>query len=411
MRALLAGLLAGMGHDVTTYSDGAEALLEVPRGKFELVVSDVRMPRMDGVSLLRALHEQRGLSRLPVLLVSAVDGEDEILSALEAGATDYLVKPFSPAQLRAKILHCLAEKKSSSGREAGPGGSTAAPRAHMEEDPDRFPHRFGRYELLSVLGSGGYGVVYSARRRSDGKMAALKLLRREVAEDRDTLARFFREVGVLGNLDSPHVVHVLDSGYEQGRYYLAMELVVGRSAESILDLGGQPLPVDLVLRIGRDVSSAIAALGAQGLVHRDIKPANIVIDQEDRVVLVDFGLAKRGGDVALTSPAELMGTPDYLAPEVIRGDAESSRSDLYALGVSLYELLTCTRPFVAQGDYELLERIAQGRSAPPANLVRREVPLEVARLVARLMDPEPTRRLGDPEASRAEFDALIRRRP
>ena len=411
MRAVLAGLLAGMGHDVTTFSDGAEALLEVPRGRFELVVSDVRMPRMDGISLCRALREQQGLASLPVLLVSAVDQEDEILVALEAGARDYLTKPFSPAQLRAKVLQCLSGAKgsprvgSSSSREASP-----LPAGAEEEEPSTFPCKFGRYELLGVLGCGGYGVVYDARRRADGKRAALKLLRQDVARDRDTLARFFREVGVLSTLASPHVVNVMDSGYLRGRYFLAMELVEGRSAESILDEGGRPLDVDLVLRIGRDMCAAIEALDAQGLVHRDIKPANLVIDREGRTVLVDFGLAKTGGDVALTSPAELMGTPDYLAPEVIRGDAESSRSDLYALGVSLYELLTGTRPFVAKGDYELLERIAQGRSAPPVNLLRREVPVDVSRLVAKLMDPEPTRRLADPGDARLAFEQLIQQR-
>ena len=399
MRALLAGILSGMGHDVTTFSDGAEALLEVPRGKFDLVISDVRMPRMDGISFCKALHEQRGAANVPVILVSALDEEDEILRGLEAGARDYLAKPFTPAQLRARVLHCLADRP--------PSGRHASPPLRLEQDPEEFPHRYGRYELLSVLGSGGYGVVYRARRVADGRGTALKLLRPEVAEDRDTLARFFREVTVLGQIDSPHVVHVLDSGYEQGRYYLAMELAEGRSAESILDETGRPLGIDVVLRIGRDISAAIEALGTQGLVHRDIKPANLVIDSAQRTILVDFGLAKRGGDVALTSPAELMGTPDYLAPEVIRGEQECSRSDLYSLGVSLYELLTGTRPFTAKGDYELLERIALGRSATPITALRPDVPPHVARLVSKLMDPDPSRRLGDPSEARRQFELLL----
>ena len=217
--------------------------------------------------------------------------------------------------------------------------------------------------------------------------------------------RFYREVTVLEDVCSPGIVPVLGSGFAQGRFYIAMELVLGLSAgELFLELG--PFAVEEATRLGRDVASALYDLSQYGLVHRDVKPANIMIQPSGQCVLIDFGLAKGHGDISITSSGELIGTWPYMAPEVIRGPgAESMASDLYALGTSVYQLLSGKLPFEGK-DSVLLRNIASGKPAPKLDRLRPELPPALVSLVDELMRPDPKLRLSDPLKVAERFDAV-----
>jgi DNA-binding response OmpR family regulator len=424
LRDLLRTLLRLKGHEVQVFHDGQEALEGIDE-HVDLLLSDVQMPRLDGIELCAALRERFGKEALPILMISVLDGEDDILRALEAGANDYLIKPFSPALVKAKVAHHLrmkrqAESKPAPARSPSPDGQPRLPgldetrhgeaaresgtRPSKRKDP-RFPFRFERYDLLSILGRGSYGVVYEAQRVADETQMALKVLDREVSDDRELLARYFREVGLLSSLQCPSIVRFLASGYSGGRYFLGMELLQGTSAWNRLQDEG-PLDARTVCVVGRDLCQAILALGTKNLVHRDIKPANVMLCGE-RAVLIDFGLAKARSDHDLTSPEEFLGTAEFIPPEVIEGATEDSATDLYAVGVTLYELLVDKNPYTATTTSEVLERVASRVPPDEVRSLDPRIPAPLSRLVAALTHPKRGSRLTDPAEARRRFEALL----
>jgi DNA-binding response OmpR family regulator len=398
LRKLLQTMLGRRGHEPVAFPDGAEALLAIQEGGFDLVLSDVQMPRLDGVSLCKALREIYPKWQLPILLISVLDKEEDILRAMEAGASDYMVKPYSLSLLQAKLTLHL-------NRPEAPEPGYQRPQVLLAEPPS-YPYPFDNYDLLEVLGQGGYAIVFRARSRADGRVVAVKILEREITHDREGLARYFREVALLTQINSPHVVQILDSGYEQGRYYLAMELVPGEPADIVLMNEG-PFDVRRTLELGLAVTRAVGALQDQGLVHRDIKPGNVMIGEAGRITLVDLGLAKGRQDPALTSPDDIMGTPDYIAPEVLHGDAEHVGSDLYAIGITMHELLAGEPPFPGNTPYEILVNVASGMSAPPIDTVRPDVPKAVSDFVGMLTEPDPKRRITEPAQAEQLFQDLL----
>ncbi len=400
LRKLLTTLLGLKGHEVVAFDNGETALEAVLAGDppFELVLSDVNMPRLDGLELCRRLRARFEKDELPVILLSVLGSEDDILDGFDAGASDYLVKPFSTKVVQAKISLYLQRRATRSHARRGLGP--------LVEDPRALPTPFDKYELLQRLGDGSYGVVYRARRDHDGLEVALKLLAREVSDDREKLSRYFREVAVLSALDDPHVVRFVDSGYERERYFLAMELIEGETALARLRRARGPLPPPEVARIGAGVARALGALAQHDLVHRDVKPANVVLRADGSAVLIDFGLAKGRGEQGLTEADEFLGTAEYIAPEVISGERESIRSDMFSLGVMLYELATDVAPFHASSTYDVLMRIASCEPARPTASVNPAVPVQLSSLIAALMEPDPDRRLVAPDIAAHRLDAL-----
>ncbi|MEZ0227571.1 MAG: response regulator, partial [Planctomycetota bacterium] len=277
-------ILTGKGHVVSAYKDGQEVLDAVMSAtdatRAELVVSDVQMPRLDGISLTRALRKVWSKGALPVVLVSVLEAEDDILRGFEAGANDYLVKPYRPPQLAAKVAVLLQERELLTPRE--PIDVDATQQAASDERPAFVgeeaapPFTIDKYDTVSVLGRGGMGVVYQAIEKGTNRLVALKLLAPIVAQDRAGLARFFREAATLARIESKRIVRAIDSGLDRGRYFLAMELVPGQSAKAQLNADGPFAPRDAAL-VGRDVAQALTALTEKGLVHRDVKPSNIIV--------------------------------------------------------------------------------------------------------------------------------------
>jgi len=202
--------------------------------------------------------------------------------------------------------------------------------------------RIGPYLLEGVLGEGSMGIVFRAS-REDGTTVALKVLRPELSGDEGYRRRFEREGRIASSLTHPHLVEVVDAGEADGWSYLASRFVPGESlAERLVREG--PLPVETVVKIAGEVGTALDTLHASDLVHRDVKPSNVMLADRG-AELTDFGVARATADSVLTTPGRVVGTVDYLAPEVIRGETAEPAADVYGLGCLLYECVAGAPPF------------------------------------------------------------------
>jgi len=221
------------------------------------------------------------------------------------------------------------------------------------------------YEILEEIGSGGMSRVYRARRGEDGMLVALKILRAENAAP-DFAARLEREPEIQRGAGHENIVHLIESFRDGDEFYLVMELVEGRSLAQMIHGETGPLPLDRARWYFRQVLRAVDHLHRLGIVHRDIKPSNILIDGNDRARLADFGIARFTWQQAHTATQRGLGTPEYMSPEQARGGAVDHRSDLYSLGVTLYETLTGRKPFARREDTPAayMETISAILSAP-----------------------------------------------
>jgi serine/threonine-protein kinase len=213
--------------------------------------------------------------------------------------------------------------------------------------------RLGPYVLEARLGHGATGIVYRAVREPGGRRVALKVLRQRLSSDEQFVRRFLREAAVAGAVAHRHLVPIVEAGEVGGRHYLASEYVEGGSLrERLADVGVLSLPE--VARVAAGVGAALDALHEAGLVHRDVKPSNVMLTAGGRALLADFGLAKGPAHSVVTRPGELMGTPAYMAPELISGEEATPASDLYALACVLYECVTGEVPFASPSLVEMV---------------------------------------------------------
>jgi serine/threonine protein kinase len=245
------------------------------------------------------------------------------------------------------------------------------------------------FEIVGQIGAGGFGRVYSAKRRSDGHKVALKVLWETVGpEDQD---RFTREGQIGQRLESPHIVRVIEHRFAKGRPCIVMDLVEGPSLKD--RLAGGALPIDLSLRIARDVARALTTAAEGGIIHRDVKPANILLAPGGGALLTDFGIAKDAESSlrSLTRTGDGLGTAAYMAPEQVSGAKHvDARADLYALGATLYHMLGGVPPYDIQAPHHLA-MVFQTMPTPLEDL-RADCPIEVADYVHELLSREPQER-------------------
>jgi serine/threonine protein kinase len=250
--------------------------------------------------------------------------------------------------------------------------------------------RIGPYVIRSELGVGGMGRVFLADRPGATDTFAVKVVRQELARDPLIERRFLREAKATSGVSHPRLVAVLDSGTADGRAFLAMRHIEGKSVDQLL-LETVVLEPAETVRIVADVAGALDALHQAGLIHRDVKPSNVLVDGDGHATLMDLGLA-RGSDMSvLTSAGNVVGTIVYLAPELIRGTAEASpASDVYALGCLAFEALTGRPPFLGN-----MFEIGMGhldQEPPPAHTLRPELPEGMSEALALALEKDPARR-------------------
>ncbi len=266
----------------------------------------------------------------------------------------------------------------------------------------------GRYRIVRKLGAGGMANVYLAEDQELGRRVAIKILNDRHANDDQFVERFRREAKNAAALSHPNIVSIYDRGEAEGTYYIAMEYLDGRSLKELIVSRG-PAPVHVAVEYARQILSALRFAHRHGIVHRDIKPHNVLVDAEGRVKVTDFGIA-RAGTSQMTEAGSIVGTAQYLSPEQARGADVDPRSDLYSLGVVLYELLTGEPPFEGDTPVEIAMKHLSTVPEPPSAR-RPDIPRELDWVVMRALAKDPDERYQSAEEMDADLDRVSRGAP
>ena len=344
--------------------------------------------------------------------VSVQATSDEETRTVEADPLAALLRAMRDPEPAYRPSAAEVQRRLGSVVETRTAGTLEAPAAATQADAaPAFPERLGRYRLLELLGEGAMGRVYRAEDVADGTVVAVKVLARELCASPRALRRFRKEARLLAEAKNPWVANLLEANEDCGRVFLVVEYVKGRALAAVLQDGG-PLPERDALAIIADVARALVDVHGSGVVHRDVKPDNIlVVDAPGgrSVKLVDFGIARHVDEtesLAMTREGALVGTPLYMSPEQCRGEAVDPRTDVYALGTTLFELIVGRAPFAGKGAAAVVTAQLQ---APPPRLeeLKPGVSSRVAALVARMLAKDPAQRPADARALLAELEAIL----
>ena len=262
--------------------------------------------------------------------------------------------------------------------------------------------QYGRYEIIKKIGKGGMGVVYQAHDPQIDRPVALKVLREDRVVSEDFVLRFFKEAKFIGRLSHPNIVTVYDVGRDHGTIYIAMEYLQGQPFNEVIRSG--KLSVEKIIDIALQVANALGYAHEKGIVHRDIKPSNIILTDEGNVKLTDFGIARAEDSNAAqqTQAGVILGTPFYMSPEQVMGKRVDGRSDLFSLGVILYELIVGRKPF--EGDHFTAIFRAITDDIPVAPLrIDDSIPQSFSDLIMKALSKNPDKRF---QTSKEMGDAL-----
>lgn len=267
--------------------------------------------------------------------------------------------------------------------------------------------KLGRYEIIEELGRGAMGVIYKAKDPAIGRFVAIKTIRLGDFTDPSHLeelrSRLKREAQSAGALSHPNIITVFDVGEEEGLSYFAMELVEGATLETLIETH-QKLEEAAIVHIARQTADALGFAHQHGIVHRDIKPANIMLTQDGRVKVADFGIAKVGS-TRMTQTGMLLGSPSYMAPEHFLGQGLDGRSDIFALGIVLYELITGQPPFVAENLGALSYKIVHEDAIPPIRL-KPDLNPQLNEIIVKALARDPAQRFQSAQELCAALDAI-----
>jgi eukaryotic-like serine/threonine-protein kinase len=263
----------------------------------------------------------------------------------------------------------------------------------------------GRYRLESRIGSGGMSTVYRAQDETLERFVAIKVMNREVATDSDQLERFRREARAVARLSHPNIVHVIDAGEDEGRPYIVFEYIEGETLKDrIRRLERLEIPEAVAYCI--EIARALSAAHAHQIVHRDVKPQNVLIDTEGTAKVTDFGIARTLEEEGLTDDGRVLGTTDYVAPEQAMGQPVSSQSDIYSLGVVLYEMLTGQLPYKAETQVGVAMKHVR-EDFPDVRKLRPEVSATLASVIETATDKELSERYVDDDEMIADLEKVL----
>ncbi|HYX12629.1 MAG TPA: Stk1 family PASTA domain-containing Ser/Thr kinase, partial [Candidatus Acidoferrum sp.] len=263
----------------------------------------------------------------------------------------------------------------------------------------------GRYRIQRKLGAGGMADVYLAEDQELGRRVAIKILNSRHGNDDQFIERFRREAKNAAALNHPNIVSIYDRGEAEDTYYIAMEFLDGRTLKELI-VGRGAAPINVAIEYARQILSALRFAHRHGIVHRDIKPHNALVDGDGRVKVTDFGIA-RAGTSQMTETGSIVGTAQYLSPEQAKGGEVDPRSDLYSLGVVLYELLTGKTPFDGETPVEIAMKHLSTTPKPPSKL-RPDVPRELDMVVMRALAKNPDERYQSADEMEADLERVAR---
>jgi serine/threonine-protein kinase len=263
----------------------------------------------------------------------------------------------------------------------------------------------GRYELLELIGKGGMSSVYKAHDRLLDRQIAVKILHPHFTEDEEYVERFRREARAVAQLSHPNIVTVIDRGEDEGRQYIVFEYVEGENLKQLLERTG-PMPVRDALLLALQMARALAFAHGRGLVHRDVKPQNVLLNADGQAKMTDFGIARSIDVQGVTITGTVLGTSEYIAPEQARGERVDAQTDVYSLGVVLYELLVGGVPY--EGETFVTVALKHVNEPVPPVLERRpDVPPRVALAVERAMAKSPYERFSSMEELVDELESCL----
>ncbi|MCB9437063.1 MAG: protein kinase [Anaerolineales bacterium] len=267
--------------------------------------------------------------------------------------------------------------------------------------------KLGNFEITGMLGYGGMAKVYRAHQPSMQRDVAIKVMNHELSEDEEFIKRFEREAEIFAELQHPHILPVIDFGRsDEGSLYIVFRYVEGGNLDQRIRKA-EALPLDVTNKILGQVASALTFAHDKGIVHRDVKTSNILLDARDNAYLTDFGIARMvAGQTRLTTTNNIMGTPAYMSPEQWRGEVIDARSDIYSLGVIVYEMLSGDLPYSADTPFTLMYKHVN--EAPPSIDHRQDLPPMVETVVRRAMAKGPDERYQNAEDFAAAFSAALR---
>ncbi len=263
--------------------------------------------------------------------------------------------------------------------------------------------RLGDYEILGVLGAGGMGKVYKVRNTISDRVEAMKILLPNLAGQKDLADRFLREIKLLASLNHPNIAALRTALTLDNQLVMIMEFVDGVTLSSRLQKG--PIPPGEAVKYIDQVLDALSYAHKQNIIHRDIKPANMMITPQGVVKLMDFGIARSGNDRSITMTGTTLGSLNYMPPEQVKGEPADARSDLYSLGVSLYEMVTGQLPFAADSNYALMAAHLQEPPKPPI-VLRPGIPQPLNQIILMALAKEPAQRFQSANAFRAALKSV-----
>jgi serine/threonine protein kinase/CheY-like chemotaxis protein/Tfp pilus assembly protein PilF len=387
---------------VVSSSDGEEGFRLACQEKIDLILLDFALPSLNGLEICRRLRTKGIITPIIMLTGEKKEEIDKVLG-LEFGADDYLIKPFGTKELLARINAVLRRTK---------------PEANEIEE---FYHRTqtlqtpisrltrgttiaSRYEVIEELGKGGMGKVYRVLDKKVEEEVALKLLNPEIAADEKTIERFRNELKFARKISQRNVCRMYDLNEDEGTQFIIMEYVPGEDLKSTIRRKGQ-LPVGKAISIAKQVCEGLSEAHQLGVVHRDLKPQNIMIDKKGNARIMDFGIARSLEVKGLTETGMMIGTPEYMSPEQAEGKDVDLRSDIYSLGIILYEMVTGTVPF--EGDTPLSIALKH-QSETPRNPkeTNDQIPEDLSRVILKCMEKDKEKRYKRTEGILSELKKI-----
>jgi len=263
----------------------------------------------------------------------------------------------------------------------------------VNKDSDLIGKTIGNYKIISKLGSGGMAIVYKAHELSLNRIVALKVLSSHLSENNEFIKRFEREARAAAKLNHPNIIQIYAIGEEEGIHFFSMEYVKGKTLGEIIE-EEKKLTYDKAIPIIIQTAEALSEAHKHGIVHRDMKPSNIMVNDNGTVKVTDFGIAYVSQETKLTKSGSIIGTPEYLSPEQCEAKTIDNRSDIYSLGVTIYELLSGKTPYKADTPVSMLMEIVKG-NFPPLNEVNPDVPEFIQKIVEKMMQTKPEDRFNN----------------